>query len=436
MNHKVTIGLLIWIGLISGCLFALQQLPAESTRGLKQLFQHAFHFRYSAKIRLPDHFPLAVGDLVFLDDEITPIGYLSQVGQKPPRIGVVQWADSAEVTFYANAPVIRKQDSLIYHHPPDDLGWVVQTMLPPKKRIQITELILQTYLKDQHAITQALRPIVTESLVDAAEIIRQDLKLALDQRQDRLNSIGKRYQKEFVESQIVPLIKEEIWPIVQEEAETLANQIGHEIWKEISVFRLTWKYLYDRSGIPEKSLTKQELERFLETKAVPIIESHLPDILEVQGRIMARVSRNPRTQQTISDAVTAIGNDDEIKEILGEIFQEVMLKNQALKDSLTANWSRPQAKQAIADIADRIEPTVSEIGVVLFGPPDGEITPEFARVLRHRILKKDQRWFTLQLGNVRSETQQAPPPSDRPREIFVKIADPSGNIPYAPARKR
>ena len=47
----------------------------------------------------------------------------------------------------------------------------------------------------------------------------------------------------------------------------------------------------------------------------------------------------------------------------------------------------------------RLESTITGIGQILFGSPDGDITPEFSRVLRSRILRKDDRWMVFHAGD-------------------------------------
>lgn len=46
-----------------------------------------------------------------------------------------------------------------------------------------------------------------------------------------------------------------------------------------------------------------------------------------------------------------------------------------------------------------LEPSIVSIGELLFGSPHVEITPEFSRVLRNRVLFKDDRWLLLVLAD-------------------------------------
>jgi len=53
-------------------------------------------------------------------------------------------------------------------------------------------------------------------------------------------------------------------------------------------------------------------------------------------------------------------------------------------------------------------PTITKIGQALLGSPELGITPEFSRVLRHRILKKDDRWMVLHLRADRGNQSATP----------------------------
>jgi hypothetical protein len=428
--HKKIIGVLIWIGLGLGLATSISRIAERSPQGTRQLYQYATVSRPSVTIRFPGNYPVAVGDFVFADqaEAYPPIGYISRVGDRQTMTGIPVLTNTAAVTFYPNAPPLADFDFLEYHSPAADLGWVVRTMLPPAKRAEITRLLVDTYLLEQEAIVAALRPIVTQSLRDAAVILREDLAIAFEKRAAQFQEIGQRYQQQWIEQRIVPLIRDEIWPIVREEAEPLVNQLALEVWREVSLFRFAWRYIYDRSGIPDESLTRAELQRFMQDKVAPIFESRLSEIVELQNRLIARISRNEPIRETISLAVGEIASDPQIQEIFGEVFREVMIENQQLRDSLTNNWNSPEAVAALQEINQRIDPTISELGVMLFGSADGEITPEFARVLRNRILHKDNRWFRLRLSSGGSFSAD--------QELQVRMADPTGEIPYAPARPR
>jgi hypothetical protein len=308
-------------------------------------------------------------------------------------------------------------------------------MLPKAKRQEIGALILKAFREHQDEIVAELRPVVEASLKDAASVIREDIKSAFQARENQIRKIGQRYQSDLIEKEIVPLIQQEIWPIVREESEPLAVVVGNEIWKEVSVFRFGWRYLYDKTPLPDRKLTEKEFKRFADEKAIPVLESHMGDFVELQKRLIRRIAANPVVNETVSKSLKKIVQDPEVQDLISDVFREVIMNNDRLKEVLEERWSGPQAKYAMALANYRLEPTIRDIGISLFGTPQGDITPEFAQVVRHRILHKDSRWFTLVQPNSSTDAtslRTLPPPKSLP----VQIATTESEIPYIPSRER
>jgi hypothetical protein len=433
---RMIVGGLIWLGLLGFGLLVLRQTSAKAPGGFRQLARYVSHQNMVVPIEFSQPLPIAVGDLVFLSNSpiYAPVGVVSRVGTNDSTTRDIILTSTATVTLYGNAPPLGEDAYLTHHLPGNDTGWVIETMLPPEKRKEISKLLMEAYTRDSSEIVAAMRPIIANSLSTATGIVRADLQAALSRREDRLRLLSEKYREELIDRQLVPLFREEIWPIIKTEAEPLAMKIGQEVWREVSLFRFAWRYVYDRSVGPEEKLANKELVRFLETKVVPIVESHVGEILQVQQKIVAAVSSNQRVRETFLTAVRKISSDPEIQQVLGEIFQEVLISNQRLRDSLQATWKSPAALAAIEMTSARLEPTINEIGIALFGSTDQKITPEFARVLRHRILQKDSRWLTLHVAAQPHQYETSRPST--PTKLTAIPAYPPGQVPYAPARDR
>ena len=69
--------------------------------------------------------------------------------------------------------------------------------------------------------------------------------------------------------------------------------------------------------------------------------------------------------------------------------------NPRVRAVLESHWRSERTQAAIQRAAQPLEPTIERIGALLFGTPQGGVTPEFARVLRNQILFKDRRWLML-----------------------------------------
>jgi hypothetical protein len=432
---RAIIGTLIWVGLIAFAIMFTRQTLERAPSATEQITQYIGNQRRTIEINFPYRRYIAVGDQVFLadSDKVAPIGVVSQVKDKSYLGKGLVWSDRAFVTLFGSAPTINERSFLEYHEAPDSSAWVLQTMLPPEKRQELTKLIVDSYQKNQTDIVQALRPVVEESMRDASDVIRDDLKTAFEAREDTIRKIGQRYQTDLVQKELIPLIQQEILPIVKAEGEPLANQVGQEIWSNVSMFRFGWRYMYDKTPLPDRKLTEKEFKRFVDEKAMPILQSHVEDFVDVQKRIIERLARNPKVKASVAKSLQTVIQDPEVQDLLREVFQEVFLDNDRLTGVLEDHWKSPAAQRALALANQRMEPTITDIGMSLFGSPRENITPEFARVVRHRILHKDTRWLTLHVeAGDAVETGSAV--TIPPTVLQVEISTEHAEIPYAPAR--
>ena len=321
------------------------------------------------------------------------------------RAAITRWAT---VRLYSSAPQIQSGDYFSYHNTPDSLEWVVQTMLPPRIREQIGALIVQAYRDHHQEIATLLRPVIVQTIRDAADVIRDEFNKSVAGRQEQIEKLSNRYQVELVEKQLIPLIQDEIWPIVQQEATPLAMQIGEELWQQASIWRFGWRIVYDQSPLPQRNLVRKEFQRFLDRYGGPVIQAHLPDMLEVQRNVIRRMAENPKIRTVSSRIIEDVVRDQEFQQLVNDVLRDIFVDNERLSDALERNWNSEQARTALEITNDRLQSTITRIGQTLFGAPDTRITPEFSRVLRNRVLHKDDRWLELHLVGSRGGSQPEP----------------------------
>lgn len=378
---------------------------AASRQQQAQLVRFLITPRQDFDIELRDESVLKVGDpiIIYEDNVARIVGNITGIGtQSNPKVNIA-WTRQATAEFFANAPVIAEGDYLSYHQTPDSMEWIVQMMLPPHKRAEISELIVQAYGEHHAEITSVLQPIVLQSLKDATEVVREDFNAAVMRREGQIAELRNRYQNEIVERELVPLVKDEIWPIVQDEMNPLATKIGEEIWQHVSVWRFGWRFLYDKSPLPERNLVNKEFSRFMEKHGSNVIESHIPEMLEAQQRVLQRAAENEEVQSVLSDASMRVLRDEEFQKLTIDLLRDVFVDNDRLANVFQAAWQSDQARRALEITNQKLQPTVTKIGQAFFGSPEKSITPEFSRILRNRILHKDNRWLVLQMAKDRKK---------------------------------
>jgi hypothetical protein len=131
-------------------------------------------------------------------------------------------------------------------------------------------------------------------------------------------------------------------------------------------------------------------------------------MLAAQQRIFQRISENPRIRTVVSEMMKDVLQDPEFQQLATGVLRDVFVDNERLAQTLEQKWNSEEAKRALEITNARLDATVTRIGQTLFGAPDTSITPEFSRVLRNRILYKDDRWLELHLVEPRSDTGVGP----------------------------
>ena len=403
-NARILSGILIWIAVGFGlwrCIDA--RLVADGTatgRLVPTLWQYATGTPRRVVLQIDEPVPLAVGDPIFVamaDAGARQVGEIKAVTDPatglPSRQATVR---QAEAFFYASAPTISPRAKITYYEMPESLGWVIDTLLPPEKKKRIAREI-STALETHHAeILAALKPVIEESLREGYEIVEQDLATALDRHRAELESLGEKYQREIVEREIVPLVKNEIWPSLRRHAEPAATNIGMEIWQRASLWRFGWRYAYDTMPLTDRRLVEKEWQRFVDIEAMPVLEKHSDELVEVVQKVVTDALRNQEVRGRLKKSIAEIADDPELQRLLWQISREVVIENGRLADAMEKPWSSPQARRALEMASERMQPTIRQIGRMIFQGDDGGLTPQFAQVLRSRLLGKDRRFLLIE----------------------------------------
>ncbi len=439
LEIKLIAGVLIWMAIVASIVIMVRHSGRTSPQAVRHLVDYVGAQRDSIDIVSPFSVVIGIGDPVFMESEdgLKPVGMVTDFdfdqsrsdqanSGRPVRLA---WVKRATVTFFSGRPPIGNEAAVELNATDQSPAWVVKTMMSPSMRKEITGLIHSAYTDHQEDLIKQFRPVIEKTIVDSARLIRDGIALELERRQDTVAAIGQRYQRDVVQNALIPVIQAEVWPIVQEEASPLVEQIGQEIWQEVSVWRFGWRFLYDKSPLPGKNLSQKEFDRFVQNKALPIFESHLEDVIELQQNMVARVLANEEVTATVSTAAGQFLSDPEVKQLFKEVFRHAVVNNPELRDSIEQTWRSTDAKQAMRMANNRLESTITNIGQAMFGSPNGKITTEFARVLRNRVLHKDDRWLVLKPGKPQPPQQQPPQATEPLRVLPLLIATADTEFP-------
>ena len=392
---RAFLGLAIWSIGITVCWWAVVGRGPKSAlqpQVLSELWRFATGPRRVVELEFDPSCRPQIGDPVFVIDGPQPA---RQVGE---LIGVSRCESGprGQAVFYSSAPRIGADARLTYHEPPYSMEWVLRTMLTESKRRQLTAELNSAFVRHRADLLGVLRPVVEDSLREAFSLLKQDLPRAFEQRRAELERLGGKYEQEIVERELVPLLQSEVWPIVRKHAEPAVTELSRDLWERVSLWRFGWRYTYDVLPLARKNLAQKEWERFLQEEVVPILQEHTDEFVQIQQRILVETAQNPKIRAVVTENLSRVIDDPQMHRIAWNVIEEVVMQNPRLKAVFDKHWRSEKTKQALRITAQRMEPTAVRIGELLLGTPRGGITPEFARVLRNQILRKDRRWLVLE----------------------------------------
>jgi hypothetical protein len=432
---KLVAGILIWIAIVAAMVIGFRHSNAVSPQAVENLVSYVGAQRSSVDVASPHHVVIGIGDPLFMETDgvLEPIGMVTALdldqtqldSQRQSKKIRLAWVKQATVTFFSGSPPLGEGASVELYTTDQSPAWVVKTMLSPSMREEVSQLILTAYDEHQEDLIEQFRPVIKKTIVDSAQLVRDSVVAELERRQDAVAAIGQRYQNDVIQEKLMPVIQAEVWPIVEEEASPLVQEIGQEVWQEVSVWRFGWRFLYDKSPLPDKKLSQKEFDRFVQNKALPIFESHFEDVIEMQKRMIARVLANKKVTATVSTVARDFFSDEEVQALFKDVFRKAVIDNPNLRKSIEQTWRSEEAQRAMKMANGRLESTITRIGQSLFGSPNGKITNEFARVLRNRVLHKDDRWLVLKPGASKEPSASAEPV----RTLALTIASADSEFP-------
>lgn len=412
---RLIAGLTVWVLAIGWLVY--RTLPAFS--GAKdgvgnQLATFALERRSTWELKFADDYVVRIGDPVFWRDEqgeLVQIGAIRQIESPDSTDYQARVTDWASVTLFASAPPIADDSYLVLYETPSSMSWVAQSLFPEHKRDEIARLITRAFKNNTGLIVNELKPILLRAISQTSSVVRDELTRSIVAHADDWQALGRRYQEEIVNSRLMPVLNEEVWPVVQEEFQPVLKKIGSEIWNQASVWRFGWRAVYDSMPMTSGNLAQREFTRFVETGVLPTVRNHMPELLAAQRNVLTRVAENPRVQAFIDETFHQLAGDTELQALVMTIVSEAVLENDQFHQQIESIWQSPEVVRVLRFSDSRFGPEIEKIGETIFGSPITGVTPEFARVLRHRILLKDMRWLVLTQDP--SLIPNPPPAADR-----------------------
>lgn len=400
-SRHLILGITFWVAASAIGWFVLRSELAAQSSSISSLSSDVNRWlmgqQESFQATAPEEFQVALGDPIFaeqLDGSFLQVGLVTNLNVPYSKDAFP--STEIDVQIYDSALQLYSDGFMLeYHTTPTSLDWVVKMMIPPARQKAIAKRIAEEWKVHQKEVVGELRPVLKNGLRTAMKAVEDELPGILRNHRDEFRALGERYETDILKAEVVPLVKEEILPIIEEEALPVATEVGKALWKRVSLWAFTWRYLYDKTPLARKETVKEEFQRFIDEEAIPELRSRSDQFIDVTEAIVKRSMENPRVKAVIKKNFKQIAEDPELQRVVWNVVREALVENQTLRSELEVYMKQHETKSAMSLAGARLEPVVREIGDMIFGSREKGITPEFSRILRAQILTKDRRWFVM-----------------------------------------
>ncbi len=278
-------------------------------------------------------------------------------------------------------------------------AWVVKTLFPPPMRAKLLADIERFAVDNRAEFIDTIWPDLKSVIDEAFSIIEEDFLKSLEARGSEIDRLLEKHKAETFRKEILPVLRREAWPVIREESAQLVDSVGRELWDKLPMGSLGLRWMAEKVPFTDDDLVRKRFNEYVEKDALPIIESHTGDFVDLAQKIFARLSRNPEITSALRRCLSVLAADDDCLRLLDGVFRDVFAENERLVRRVKARLSDPGFLGRISAFLEKLTPLLNSTAdsILLNEARDG-INPELVRVLRSQLFMKDASWFLVEPG--------------------------------------
>lgn len=308
-------------------------------------------------------------------------------GQEPPRHSAGEGHSAGQ--WYAAG-------EWRLHRASSSLGWLAAELLPPQQLEALSASLIERLAWQQPMLQQELEEVFVSAVRQLAPHFQQQLQKALRDQEEQLEALAAEYQQRIWQGRFLPVLQTELWPSLQHHLTPVATLIGRQLWERVSLWRFSWRLLYDQVPLPKRQLVEAEFERFLEQEAIPVLAANTEPLLEALGEVAIDLRESAKLRAVLRETLRELLDDPQLRQLLTSTVQRVSQDDGSLRALIDQELSSRAAQRLRLRLERVLDPWLREAGARLLGDPDGGLTPQFAAVLRSQVLLKDRSWIVIE----------------------------------------
>ncbi|MHC4597374.1 MAG: hypothetical protein ACYS47_00055 [Planctomycetota bacterium] len=393
---RVVLGALVW-GAIAAGLVALThhvnhraELPSYPAR---EVWTYLTTAPRRARIDFPAETAANRGDPVCrrIDGNVRTVGQIRLVSKDPEKTSVI-------VEFYEGIDVLLTKETRFYAIPnPNTPAWIIDVLLPPDRKNALLQDLRTFAAEHQEDIFQTFWPPFEAFLRDAFQILGDELPQILENRDTEVQEILDRHKEATFRKELLPILREEFWPLIREKSAPLMEEVGQELWEQLPLYQLGWRYFYKQIPFTDKEILRRRWNKYLDQEAIPVLEGRTDDFLEVIRQVMLELSSNPKLSIALKNCLAALVEDPEFVQLVAGVFTDLVAPRGKIFVAFEKHFSDPKFLDGLNHLMEALGPTLNRISNRILLDEDGKgINPDLAQVLRTQVLWKDECWILVE----------------------------------------
>ena len=406
-GKKVLLGALFWTAAFAVAGVALSRLdPATHARldhvrteGWRALHERAPSF----VVRFAGPGPAAAEKYVERNN-----GVFAEVDGRFDRIGEItrvrrDGADLLATIAFDRARVdlqLRQGTKAVRRSQGRSFVFALQTLLTDERRAAVARRWQEFRAVHEAAVLAELQPVVAELLQGGAALVEQELPAALARHGPEIDLLLKRLRTEVGRDQLLPLLTEEVWPVVVRHAAVPAEVIGRELWEKVPLFDIAMRAAADKVLEKEPVRVEKRWRDFVNDEALPTLAAHEPEMAGALAAIARDLLQSDAVHRRVSALLDSLLKDPDAKRLTAALTRELLFDNPRLREFVRARLDDPQVRARLQRVSDRLQEFLDPVGDLLLLDESGQaINPDLARVIRLLLLKRDAQVIYLELGD-------------------------------------
>lgn len=411
---RIALGIVFWVLFLgwTGQMMLAPSHPEEGNEGKSTFAALSSHFRrqeIEVDVRFPYPVLLEVGDGVLIEkrdlDVRERIGEVSSLLDEDGHVlpDALLTVPGARIRLFDRGyPGLHEDARVVYSLVPDlSAGWVYRVLISEDKERVIGDIVNRSLVPYQETLLHMLGPIATNVIVDVQEVVGAAARPFLERHRPAIDRLAARVEKEIGRDRLLTFFESDIWPQLKTRLDPILDKIGDELWEKFPLWGLSWRIVYQSLPLTADDHFDRAWDRFLSKEVVPILKSHSKEVADAIRLVARDTVENPEIGPVIREAILQLVSDRDFSRLLTAFVKEVFLDNPEFHAAMERRWRSPEVRKTIGFISDRLEIATREVADLLLGTRETGISPEFARVLRAQILKKDARHILVDPGDAK-----------------------------------